>query len=58
MVIALTKEKQAKKPGMTKLKVGQRVRVSGEVKWGDEWIRVASEGIVEEVRPRTCLVTI
>lgn len=48
----------APSPLSTELVIGQQVRDSGEVKWGDQWIRVASHGVIEEVGPRECLVTL
>lgn len=29
-------------------KAGDKVYISGEVKWGDDYYRVASEGVIEE----------
>lgn len=40
------------------MKIGQRVYVSGEVYYGDTWIRVASEGTIEHAGLDACLVNI
>jgi hypothetical protein len=39
-----------------KAKSGDRVRVSGEVYYGDKWYRVATEGTVMVIRTKSCLV--
>ena len=38
--------------------IDSRVRVQGEVKYGDEWYDVDTSGTVVDLRPRTVLVTL
>lgn len=44
---------------MEDYKVGENVRVSGEVEYGDNWYRVASDGIiVEKISEKETMVNI
>ena len=38
--------------------IGEKVRISGEVYYGDRWIRVASDGIIEHAGTDACLVNV
>jgi len=40
------------------IKIGDVVSVSGEVYYGNQWIRVDSDGIVEDIRTKNMLVTL
>lgn len=40
------------------MNIGDRVRVSGEVCYGNEWIRVAGYGMLLHVGEEACLVNL
>ena len=40
------------------MNIGDRVRISGEVYYGDKWIRVASHGTVEHAGTDASLINI
>lgn len=42
----------------TKFVLGQRVQVSGEVCYGGQWIRVDSEGTIEDIRQKNMSITL